>query len=101
MELKEFVQNTLVSIAEGVQEASKIWKTKSEHKDERFIIVDMGNIKEGNVINFDVAITTSSEKSGNMKGGGKILVAELGLGGESKQSTENVSRVKFKVYYGG
>jgi len=97
MELKDFVKNTLVSIAGGVEEATK----EQQEKNKRGTFSIRRGEKEADYINFDVAVTTASEKSGKATGEAKILIAGGGLEGQISQSTENISRVKFKVHFYG
>ena len=96
MELKEFVKNTLLSIAKGVSEASKEWKEGGGN----FQIEDRGGKIDARYINFDVAVTTSSEKSAKVEGDAKIYVVSGGVEGEISHAIQNVSRVSFKVFFG-
>jgi hypothetical protein len=93
MELKEFVRNTLIPIVTSVEEATKKLKTKDEKR--YFLVSGYG---EKAYINFDVAVTTVSEKSGKARGEAKIYVVEGGLEGKISHSTENITKVQFKVY---
>jgi len=99
MELKEFVKNTLLSISEGVEEASKERHKRIGHNSGKFSLNSWGDNNEGKFVNFDVAVTTKSEKSGAVKGEAKIYIASGGLEGEIKSGVEHISRVKFKVMY--
>jgi len=93
MELKDFVKNTLLSIHDGMKEAGK-----NPGGSDKFVIDTYGET-DSKFIHFDVAVTTSTEKSGKVKGEGKIFIAGVSAGGEAKHTSENVSRVKFKVHY--
>ena len=59
------------------------------------------DMDDGKYISFDVAVTTSSQISGDIEGKGDILVASLNANVNAKQNQENVSRVRFKVYCHG
>ena len=100
MELKDFVKETLISVVGGVKEAQNVlagMNTNESIKVGQFSIQSWDSNDEGRFISFDVAVTTTSEKSGKTEAGGKVLVANANIGGELKHSTENISRVKFKV----
>lgn len=106
MELKDFIRETLVGIAKGVEEArietGDIWAINPT-------AIDGEKIVEKSYVEFDIAVTagetTGSRKEG--KGGVRAEISVLGasVGGDlggglegSKQShSENVSRVSFKV----
>ncbi|RRN75990.1 hypothetical protein [Agrobacterium deltaense] len=106
MELKNFIRETLVNIATGIQEA------KLETSD--FWAINPGSLNgerviERSYIDFDVAITVSEsvENQKEGKGGVKAEISVLGskisgdvgrsLGTAVQQASENVSRVSFKV----
>jgi len=99
MELKDFVKTTLLSIADGVDEATE---QRQKEKKEAIFQIQRRTIKEEtDYINFDVAVTTSTEKSGAAEGSAKVfVVANIGAKGEVTHTTENVSRVKFQVHFG-
>lgn len=69
-ELKDFIQETLRQIDEGVGEQHNV---------------------QGGEVEFDVAITKRTEKSGKMG----IMVLGQGVHGEAAVEDEKVSRVKF------
>jgi len=48
-------------------------------------------------VEFDVAVTTGGEMTGEAKGGIKILSFEAGGGGSITDSQKNVSRMKFTI----
>jgi hypothetical protein len=49
------------------------------------------------MIDFDVAVTSSSSASGNVGGGINVAGFELGGKGEVNDGNENVSRIKFQI----
>jgi len=96
MKLDQFVAQTLVSIVKGIQNATK--QLKEDKIEYQFLIQDWGDeSKEARYINFDVAVSSTTEISGKAEGVGDIVVASLNLNTEAKRGFENVSRVKFKV----
>ncbi len=108
MELKDFVQQTLVQIIEGVKAAQG--KTGKGFEGERMTGVVNPELSrpslKGTVtrwgqtptpVEFDVALSVSEEKT--VKGKGGLMVAETGLGAEGSFAKENVAihRIKFQV----
>lgn len=93
MELQEFITTTLIEIKEGVREANP--------DGDRCFFMRPKEEKDAG-IDFDVAVTVRKEdkKSRGGKVGGKIVVVELGLGGELSSKTSEVatSRIKFSVW---
>jgi predicted ATP-dependent Lon-type protease len=106
MELKDFVTETLVQIAEGIDEAQKRLQDKNS---EAIINTNMtetalghlvtgGRNKAVEMVEFDVAILANEGTS--TKAGVGLTVAsllKLDAGGQSKQSKGTESRIKFKV----
>lgn len=107
MELKDFISGTLIQIIEGVSEAQNyaaenntkvnppnLTLIKAGSND---IYCDTSNSKYAQIVDFDVAITTSDESSG--KAGIGIFVGPVGIGGQTKsdQSNSSVSKLKFSV----
>lgn len=107
MELKDFVAETLSSIAEGIAEAQK--RTKGLHecrisprhvaanaeaakKDVSYQIEYQGDSLEK--VSFDIAVTTAI--SGEASGKGKIIVANASVSTEAEYS--KCSRIKFDVF---
>ena len=89
MELKEFVKKVIIDLDGAVSEANT--ETKRE--------VRFKGVKEHRTaLEFDVAVTVESSKSG--KGGGEIKVwgiGEIGASGHILQKNLTVSRVSFGV----
>lgn len=102
MELKDFVAQTLTSIADGIKEAqdkagdnyriAPPIQNNSEKKVE--LLLDMETRRLVQSVDFDVAVTTSKGIEGEANA--KILVAQGAL--NAQYTEENLSRVKFKVY---
>jgi len=89
MELQNFIQNTLVSLVNGIKEANKSLIEKNSGFE-----LDVG--KDGEII-FDIAITVSEEAK--KSGGARINVYAISAGGDKGKvnAQENVSRIKFKI----
>ncbi len=106
MELKEFVAETLVQIAGGIEEAQqRLKESGSEAKVNPYMTkndsekwVTGGRRKNVEVVEFDVAILAS--EGTETKAGVGLTVAsllKLDAGGRSNQSSGTESRIKFKV----
>lgn len=108
MQLDTFISETLKSIIKGVkdtqdfaqQNGARINPHIGKWDMEKVTTVYFGN-EEGarfvSAIDFDIAVTTSSEKETGGQGG--INVLSLSLGGKlnDKDINETVSRIKFRV----
>ncbi len=97
MNLKDFIESTLVEISDGIEAANE---RLNKHDQKLFAKYVMGNSSDNtdqSKIVFDVAVTSS--KQGNTKAKGKfnIFVVDADIGGEAAISNQNVSRVKFEV----
>ena len=107
MELKVFIENVIVEIAEGISIARDKVRKKLVISPANF---EGENAVERDYINFDIAVTTSEteEKSGNLnkKGGLGIKVVSANINKNSKESknigSERITRVSFRVpvYHG-
>jgi hypothetical protein len=97
MDVKEFVAETLKQISEAVQENETTFKkAKSPGGSDKLQSINMFKHNDGFVthVDFDIAVTESASKDG----GAKLSIAGIGkVGGDLKQGTETVSRVKFRV----
>jgi hypothetical protein len=106
MDLKEFIAETLVQIADGIEQAQG---TLKENKSGAIINTNMtetdsgrlvtgGRCKAVEMVEFDVAIL-ANEGTATKAGIGLTVasIIKLNASGESKQSTGTESRIKFKV----
>ncbi len=106
MELKEFIAETIGSILDATIEL------QLEYEEQGIIINPPVSVKERDlydeggaahtyrrveVVEFDVAVTASSEKAGGGKAGLKIFSAEAGVDGKLSKTNEEISRVKFSI----
>jgi len=106
LELKSFIQQALVQIVRGVEDAQKkIEKSSAEISptglhftlgDGTTVIYKRG---EGIVqtVEFDIGVTVSSEKGIEGEGGIGISVVNIGAKGKKRQEREHINRVKFTV----
>lgn len=106
MELQDFIKQSIVQIVNGVFEAQKEVADKGASVNPSGLHLKGDQIKghavtnDGNVtqhIEFDVAVTTT-EGTGT-KGGIGVVAGVLALGaqGQSSESTQAVSRLKFTI----
>ncbi|RJO59092.1 hypothetical protein C4546_03770 [Candidatus Parcubacteria bacterium] len=89
MNLKDFISTTLTAIGQGMDTASKT--TGHQFR------ITTDRRSASSFIEFDVAVTSESEK----RGSAGIKVWVLGAKGERGKKSQNVSRLKFKVLYKG
>ena len=111
MNLREFIAETLVQIAKGIEDASEQLSESTAIVNPRNVqihpetaiqaygYVDTKNtyLKAVQKIEFDVAVTASTGTE--TKGGIGIMVGSVGLGSQGKSEAENssLSRIKFLV----
>lgn len=90
MNLQEFIEQTLLQVAEASQNVSNEMKRKGLGEG----VQDNHFIK----VNFDVAVTVSQESTKDSKGGLKVLNAFM-LGEEKGEAlkAENVSRIRLEL----
>jgi len=105
MELSSFIEETLVQISNGIQQANDRL-SPSRVKDDgtelpKLFLLPPGNDSEqGKGVHFNVAVTTQSVNEG--KGGAKVKLAilEVNLDGHDATLERTVSRIQFSVNVG-
>lgn len=110
MELKDFVEQSLVQIARDIESASKALEDTNAHINPKNIYVNSDNRQNYGrlvqkqdlnpvveLVEFDVAVHASEGTETNGKIG--ISVGSIGLGavGKSQESNRSESRIKFKI----
>lgn len=98
MELNQFVSETIIQIINGVNKAQSTSKgTGALVAPQRYGDGGYFYIRKIEVIEFDVAITTTDTTEG--KAGAGIFVAGISLGGQAREEVSNqtLSRIKFNV----
>lgn len=99
MDLKDFISETLIQIQEGVQNAidhriSTPGSAGVINPRARHLTVE----KLLRPVEFDVAVTVSSNSSGGGKAGIKVFSAiEVGAQGAQSSEHSTVSRIKFQI----
>jgi Trypsin-co-occurring domain 2 len=91
MELKDFIRQTLVEIAEAVAEANKAVTG------EPFTVTHHMGDKKEHGIEFDVAVTAKDDKQAGGKANLGVAVLGLSTNESTLASSERVSRIKFTV----
>lgn len=105
MDLKDFVAQSLVQIVEGVATASKavselggaVSPSYSARLAETLGLTNDGTSRPVQGVQFDVAVTASSESSGEAGGGLRIAVVSFGAKGSDRDSHQTSSRISFSV----
>ena len=103
MELKEFISATLVEIHLGVKDAIN---TLSEHDnsgavnpiaspDGEMTSVQINEARKN--VDFDIAVTTTSEDNINGNAGIKVMGLNLGGSGSTTATDSYVTRIKFSI----
>ena len=105
MELKDFIQTTLIDVAEGIEAAQLHDRVggqiaPSGHGGHDFP-VDKGVASNSRimstVIQFDVAITSTNSIAGEANSKGRILVAEASGKIEGEHTSSKATRIQFSV----
>lgn len=107
MELKEFITASLVEIQQGVQDAINVCHQEKISGVINPAVSDTGSITSIHIsshiqkVEFDIAVTTensnTSQESGNMKGGIKVLSGSVDKSATEKDSDSKSSRIKFII----
>ncbi|MCL1643659.1 hypothetical protein M2T61_18565 [Elizabethkingia anophelis] len=109
MELKDFIKETLSSIAEGVEESKTIYSKKGGRVNPKDFNLASGNLSyiksapgrsDGNIVtlvDFEVALT--NENKSDNTGGIGVLFGAVNIGGKTENvNLENqLTRIKFTI----
>ena len=110
MELKDFVEASLVQICRGIEGASASLADTNAHINPKNIYVNSGDRQnygrlvqnqEYNpvveLVDFDVAVHVSEGTETNGRIGISVGSIGLGAGGKSQESNRSESRIRFKI----
>lgn len=106
MELKEFIVQTIKSIAEATVELQAELDEKgvtinppsSGSNGDSFLIENPGyRHRRVQDVQFDVAVSTREEDAAEVKTGLRVYIVEARAGGSEKSAVETANRVKFVV----
>lgn len=106
MDLKDFIKETICGIVDATLELQASYE-KSDviinppvSVKERELYEEDGpghTYRRVEIVDFDVAVTASSESAGGGKAGLRILSLEAGIDGKHVRTSEQASRVKFSI----
>lgn len=98
MELKDFIKTTLLETMTAVYEAQTEWQQTIGKGAINPAWEDTTDLhRYGREIEFDVAVTASTNASGKANAGIKVLSLDIGAGGQMGSENSTVSRIKFTV----
>jgi len=100
MDLKAFVQETLVQIVEGVEGAQRqLASGASNARINPTTLFDTDSSGHGTPapVEFDVAVTVSEANTSGVGGGLKVVGIQLGGETKDTKTVQAVSRIKFAV----
>jgi len=113
MDLKEFVKESIVQIAQGIDEANSALSDSTAMVNPTNIAANSGSAqayartkspddqqssrKIVEKVQFDVAVVATTAEEGTV--GGKLSIAAIGIGAEGKKESTNQSesRIKFSI----
>ena len=106
MDIKDFVKESLMQIAESINEANIELIDKGTYvptgnmvgEGVLFSVIKDSGTRHFIKVEFDLAVTVSQEN--NTFGGGGLSIASLanvGIKGEDKEGKEEISRIKFMI----
>jgi len=98
MELEEFIKQTLLSISKGVDAAKAVNCGVAARPQGAGIMKREGNSDPITMVEFDIAVTTTSTTGSDAKSGITVM-GMFNLGGDlnAEQTNSRVSRIKFDV----
>lgn len=99
MDLQMFITESLLEITNGLKQANEKIKDAYGPSDlpAAFQLKPGTNADLGRGIQFDIAVTTSLEGKGSAGAGIKLSVVQVGVGGSTTSSSEQISRIRFTV----
>ena len=110
MDLKDFIKDSFVQIAKGIEEANEELKDSSAQINPDNVYVNAGDRqnygrlstskKHGKiveVVEFDVAVIATGDTESGGKLGVKVGVFEIGANGNEKSGNKAESRIKFRI----
>ena len=110
MDLKDFVEASLVQISQGIEAASKALEGTNAHVNPKNVYVNadtrqnygrLVSTQEYNpiveLVEFDVAVHASEGTETNGRIGISVGSIGIGAGGKSQETNRSESRIKFKI----
>lgn len=93
--LKEFVQETLNEIIEGIVNSQNHMKAKYVNEKDPNIAIESGRPSK---VEFDVSVESSKNVEASGKAGISIKVLEVGGNAKELVANKNENRIKFSVF---
>jgi len=106
MQLKEFISETLKAIIDATSELQKEYDAKgvtinppTSHNGGALVHEDSGSdtFRRVETVEFDVAVSASTETGGSGKAGVTVFGVEVGADGKRGKRNEQVSRIRFSI----
>jgi hypothetical protein len=97
MDIKQFVDQSLTQILEGITSAQK--RNNGNHIAAEAYISPTGNLINGGtsglftIVDFDISVTATTSERGD-----SLRVSSIEMTGGSERTAQNMSRVKFSVH---
>ena len=113
MDLKEFIKESIVQIAQGIEEANKELEKSPSMVNPMHVVAnsdsaqayartrkpshDNPGTRIVEKVEFDVAVVAETDKGGKV--GAKLSIASIGIGAEggTKSTNKSESRIKFSI----
>lgn len=98
MELKELVQRSLIDVLTAIHDAQVEWKGSIDKGAINPVWNNTSKLHEHvHKMEFDIAVTAGSAKSGSAKAGINVLGVDIGGSGALESQNSSVSRIKFTI----
>lgn len=98
MELKDFITNSVLDVMNAIHDAQRAWAESVDKGAINPVWDNTDRLRDHvQMMEFDIAVTAESSKSGGGKAGIKVVGVEIGGSGEAKSQSSTVSRIKFAV----
>ena len=104
MDLKEFVAEAIIQIAEGIRAAQEkdtgaviFPRMGYDESAKKNLAGVLRATREASSVRFDIAVTVSEQSGGEGKGAINVLGVKIGGGVSSQDKNETVSRIVFDL----
>lgn len=98
MQIEEFVSRALVQVARGITQANRELRDEVKQPELNVFSLSAGQVEsEGRGIEFDLAVVTRANAEGHAGTKWLLEVVGLDLKGSASSTSENTSRIRFRV----
>jgi len=97
LSLKEFIKESIKNIADGIYEAKEEISNKYQNFPVAPATMNNIDVTKEQIIKFDIAVTSSEIKTGQIGGNIGINVVNISGEGELKKCAEKLNRIQFEV----